>query len=143
MSSLDIPCTIDQYLSDRMLCRVRLDLSLLVRSSTPGSFDLCVLLSLLSVAMPPWRTRISYRIYYQSAVANSSISKPLVSSYFFLGGHFWAECPSGRTFYFYEFLRVLRYKIAGLIHFLDTNQLARVQGTLCGKVHLLIHLPTL
>jgi len=65
----------------------------------------------------------------------------LVSSYFFLGGHFWAECPPGRTFEFYEFLRGLQYKIAGLIHFLDTNQLARStrhslwQGAL-------IHLPT-
>jgi hypothetical protein len=49
----------------------------------------------------------------------------LVSSYFFWGGHFWAECPSGRTFSLYEFLRRLWYKIAGLIHFLGTKQLAR------------------
>ena len=35
------------------------------------------------------------------------------------------EIESTLTFCFYEFLRRLQYKIAGLIHFLGTNQLAR------------------
>ena len=52
------------------------------------------------------------------------------SYHYFFWGHFWAECPPGRTFCFYEFLRGLWYKIAGLIHFLGTNQLARVRHSL-------------
>jgi len=70
VSSLDIPCTIDQYLSDRMLCRVRLDLSLLVRSSTPGSFDL-VLVCLVVVV-----------ICRSAAMANSNLVSYLNTSCF-------------------------------------------------------------
>ena len=52
-----------------------------------------------------------------------------MSNYFFredIFGHF--VLPEGRL-EFYEFLRRLWYKIAGLIHFLGTKQLARTRGT--------------
>ena len=59
----------------------------------------------------------------KNLIKHKSLS--LVSTYYFFWGHFWVECPQVRTFCFYEFLRGLWYKIAGLIHFLGTNQLAR------------------